>query len=129
METTFVGPSAVDSDEEDEMQRVHLCARVNVSGSSTHRCRAKDTALPSISSKLYYCGDEPLVLEPGDGAWLPVNASSEFVARIGSTMAAPKLVYFEDGPEDALDVVPGILDDDVTEDSIHLICVYKYVRH
>ena len=79
--------------------------------------------MSSINSKLYYCGDEPLVLEPGDGAWLPVKASSEFVARRGSTMTAPKLVYFEDGPEDALDFVPGIFGDDFTEDCIHMICV------
>ena len=38
-------------------------------------------------------------------------------------MTSPKKVYFEDGPEDALDDVPGILDEDFNEDSIHLICV------
>ena len=120
VETTFVGPSAVDSDEEDEMQRVHLCARVNVSGSSTHRCRAKDTALPSIISKLYYCGDEPIVLEPGDGAWIPVKSSNEYICSLGGVMTVQKLNNVNDSPEDHLDVVPGLIDTDSSEDGVSL---------
>ena len=111
----LVSPSAVDSDEEEEIKRVHLCARVSAAG---HEGTA--VAMSSISSRLYCCGDQPLVLEPGDGAWIPVKASSECVARTGSTMKAQKLKYFEDGPEDELEVVPGIFDNDSSEEGIHL---------
>ncbi len=102
---TFVSPS---SDEEGEAQRVHLCARLDVSGSGTHRCNAKSIVLPAISSKLYYCGGEPIVLEPGDGAWIPVKSPNEYNCSAGSVMTVQKFKYVDDGPEDHLDVVPGL---------------------
>jgi hypothetical protein len=116
----FAAPSAVDSDEEEEVKRVHVCAKLSAGCASP---AASGIAISSIKSKLYYCGEEPLFLEPGEGVWLPVKASMEFVPRIGSIITAQKLVYFEDGPEDGLDVVPGILDDDFAADDIHSICV------
>ena len=97
-------------------KRVHLCARLNVSGSGTHRCDARSIVLPPIIAKLYYCGDEPIVLEPGDGAWIPVKSSSEFICAAGSVMTVQKMKYVDDSPEDHLDVVPGLLDSDFSED-------------
>ena len=45
----FVGPSAVDSDEEDEIYRVHMCAKM-ASLATGHQ--EKSIAMPLISSKL-----------------------------------------------------------------------------
>ena len=61
--------------------------------------------MSSISARLYYCGDEPLVLEPGDGAWIPVKASNEFDQRTGIVMTVQKLNCIKNGAEDDLDVL------------------------
>ena len=66
----FVSPSAVDCDEEEDVKRVHLCARL---AAGREGPAGPAIAMSSINSKLYYCGDEPLVLEPGNGAWIPVS--------------------------------------------------------
>ena len=111
----FAGASAVDSDAEDEDCCVQGVAGPQGEGDSSALLGIKG-AKEVDENTLVYRGLDPVVLEPQDGAWVPVSRTSASETRVSCEV----VLQLTGSP---FEVAPGLWDTDGREGLVFVASV------